>query len=353
MPLEALQQALGLLEASLAHAQVREPDQREDALAAIAALERPHRGEQLLLRLGPAADRDQDPAVVSPAGRRHEVASTPRDRSTAAIHSSARLTSTRVRRRSTAGSRSRRPRRADDLARGDRGHRLVEQPHPLGHAPATTYASPSRASASNSRSQSPNRRAIASAADASRSRSTGRAMNGARSSVSQPCAAHSSTPSSSASRAPGHPPAGGGRCCRGPCRGGTPASARRRRPPPGCRAAGTRRTPAPSARSRARTDPGSGPPRPGRRAPRRSRRAPRPFSNRPGALPVGCGQGVATVVEEIIDCGLAHEPHYPPEAQQATKRRRSLPRSSSPDEAHCRASRSLRLVDSPDMSRDA
>ena len=54
---------------------VRQPHERGDALGAVAALERAERGEQLLLGLRPAPDRDQDAAVVAPAGRRHEVAS--------------------------------------------------------------------------------------------------------------------------------------------------------------------------------------------------------------------------------------------------------------------------------------
>ena len=50
--------------------------------------------------------------------------------------------------------------------------------------------------ASNSRSLSPYRLAIAIAAVASCSRSEASVLHGARSSMSQPCAAHSSTPSS-------------------------------------------------------------------------------------------------------------------------------------------------------------
>ena len=77
VPFMVLEQALGLLEAALSQPKVREPHQRQRTLRPVAALERLDHAEQLLLRLGPAADGDQDPSVVEPACRRHEIR--PRD----------------------------------------------------------------------------------------------------------------------------------------------------------------------------------------------------------------------------------------------------------------------------------
>ena len=74
VPVEAFEQPFGLLEASLPNAQVREPEQNEELGRPVARLERPDRGEQLALRFVPAAERDENAAVVRPAGRRHEVA---------------------------------------------------------------------------------------------------------------------------------------------------------------------------------------------------------------------------------------------------------------------------------------
>jgi hypothetical protein len=72
MELDALEQSLRLLEPALAHAQLREADEWEHPQRAVAALRHPQRRQQLALRLGPAPDRREDPAVVHPAHRRHE-----------------------------------------------------------------------------------------------------------------------------------------------------------------------------------------------------------------------------------------------------------------------------------------
>ena len=131
VPLAAFEQALGLLEPALADAQVGEPDQRGRAVGAVAPLERPDRGEQLLLGFGPAADRDQDPAVVRPAGRRREVG--PRDG--AAGRGEPLLGAPDVG-RALAGAEQPAVDLADRADAGhlparDGGHRLVEQRHPL------------------------------------------------------------------------------------------------------------------------------------------------------------------------------------------------------------------------------
>ena len=74
VPVEAFEQTFGLLESPLPNAQVREPKQREELGRPVARLEGPDRGQQLALRLFPAAECDQNPAVVRAARRRHEVA---------------------------------------------------------------------------------------------------------------------------------------------------------------------------------------------------------------------------------------------------------------------------------------
>lgn len=102
--------------------------------------------------------------------------------------------------RSEAGSRSRprakwsRTRPAVTAAIASSSIRMPSVTRPL-----TTCASPRSESASISRSTSPKRRAIASAETASCSRSAVSRVNGAFRSLSQPCAAHSSTPSSTLS----------------------------------------------------------------------------------------------------------------------------------------------------------
>ncbi len=135
MPVDAFQQTLGLLESSLPNAQLREPKQREELGRPVPRLERADRGEQLALRLLPAAERDQDPAVVRPAGRRHEVA--PRLEASRGLEPL--LGASDVGRPFTGAQQP-----AVDLADGadtadlsceDGGHRLVEQRHPLGDAP--------------------------------------------------------------------------------------------------------------------------------------------------------------------------------------------------------------------------
>ena len=102
---------------------------------AVAGVERTDRGEQLLLRLGPAAGRDQDPAVVEPAGRGHEVA--PGD--VVGCHRHPLFRTSDVGR---ALASAQQPAidlahggDAHDLAARDRSHRLVEQRHPLSDAP--------------------------------------------------------------------------------------------------------------------------------------------------------------------------------------------------------------------------
>ena len=135
VPVDAFEQTFGLLESSLPNAQVREPKQREELGRPVARLEDPDRGQQLALRLFPAAERDQNPAVVRPAGRRHEVA--PRFE---ASRGGEPLLGTSDVGRPFAGAQQPAVDLAgradtDDLSRGDRGHRLVEQPHPFGDAP--------------------------------------------------------------------------------------------------------------------------------------------------------------------------------------------------------------------------
>jgi hypothetical protein len=132
VPFVLLQQALGFLQTPLPNAEVRQPDQWRYAFRAIAARERSGRREQLLLRLRPTADRDQDPAVVEAAGRRHEV--DPGDRATGGhqpllgapdvggLLAGAQQPAVDLTDRGDAG----------DLAASDRGHRLVEQQHALG-----------------------------------------------------------------------------------------------------------------------------------------------------------------------------------------------------------------------------
>jgi hypothetical protein len=132
VPFTILEETLGLLEAALSDAQVRQPYEGRDALRAVAALEGPDRRTQLVLRLGPAARRDQDPAVVLPARRRDEVgpdhgAAGQRQPLLRARHVGCPLAGTEQPAEDLAD-------RADafDLAARDGGHRLVEQRHPLG-----------------------------------------------------------------------------------------------------------------------------------------------------------------------------------------------------------------------------
>ena len=135
MPVEAFEQTFGLLESSLPNAQVREPQQREELGRPVARLEGPDRRQQLALRLFPAAECDQNPAVVRPAGRRHEVA----PRLEASRGAEPLLGPSHVG-RPFAGAQQPAVDLAggtdtDDLSRGDRGHRLVDQPHPFGDTP--------------------------------------------------------------------------------------------------------------------------------------------------------------------------------------------------------------------------
>ena len=74
VPVKAIQQTFGPLVPSLTNAEVREPKQCEELGRREARLEGPNRGEQLVLRLFLATERDENPAIVRPAGRRHEVA---------------------------------------------------------------------------------------------------------------------------------------------------------------------------------------------------------------------------------------------------------------------------------------
>src|SRR5215213_9179146 len=189
--LVALEQAARLIEPALPNPKVRELDQRRSPHQAVAPLERADRPDELLLRLVPTPDRDQDPAVMTPTDGRHEVA--PRLEAPGYAHP---LLGARDIERDLAGAQQ--PAvdvthwdDADDLAGRDCGHRLVDELHALRHTPRGTNASPRRASASYSRSTSPNRRPMASAAAASRSRSAASSVNGARSRASQPCPAHS------------------------------------------------------------------------------------------------------------------------------------------------------------------
>ena len=76
---------------------------------------------------------------------------------------------------------------------------------PSATRPVATLVSPSSAMASNSRSASPKRLAIVSAEAAHCSRSFASRVNTAPSRISQPCAAHSSTPSSRLWARPIHP----------------------------------------------------------------------------------------------------------------------------------------------------
>ena len=135
MRLVALEQAPRLIEPSLPDAQVPELDQRRPAHRAIAALEGVECGEEFPLRLVPAPDRDEDPPVVGTADRRHEFA--PRPEASGNRHP---LLGARDVERDLAGAHQ--PAAdvadrddADHLARRDRGHRLVDQPHALGHTP--------------------------------------------------------------------------------------------------------------------------------------------------------------------------------------------------------------------------
>jgi hypothetical protein len=73
MPLRALEQSLGLLVATLPHAEVGESHEREGPVAAISALERVERVAELGLGLLPPAERNEDASVVGPARRHHEV----------------------------------------------------------------------------------------------------------------------------------------------------------------------------------------------------------------------------------------------------------------------------------------
>jgi hypothetical protein len=199
MPLVALEQTLGHLELALPHAQLCEPHQREDALRAVAALEHADRGEQLLLRFGPAPDRGEDRAVVRSTGGRDEVL--PGDELTHHRHP---LLGAAGVGGVLAGAQQPAVDLADgtvahDLARGYGGHRPVEQRHPLSHAPGgdvDVAEQGERVELEVGVTEPPGDRERR---GASRSRSDASSVHGARSSVSQPWAALSSAPSSTLS----------------------------------------------------------------------------------------------------------------------------------------------------------